>query len=158
MPRKVNTPLIKIHQPPRPHSQQGTLERRGTLNSLCQIRRIWQQMVPSPETSPRQVHIHPFRTQTKIKNYFYGNIRYLLKIIVKYFFKKSTGFINDIKTETLLDMYEGKNCIFLLIQASKTTSSSIKLSKDLGIGWRRSSVKSLSRKAKTTFITLPRSF
>jgi hypothetical protein len=56
-----------------------------------------------------------FRTQTKIKNYFYGNIRYLLKIIVKYFYQKSTGFINDIKTETLLDIYEGKRGTFFLI-------------------------------------------
>lgn len=49
------------------------------------------------------------RTQTKIKNYFYGNIRYLLKIILKFAFGKTrTGFVNDIKTEILLDMYEGK--------------------------------------------------
>jgi hypothetical protein len=45
------------------------------------------------------------RTQTKIKNYFYGNIRYLLKIIIKNFLKQSTGFINDVKTNILLDMY-----------------------------------------------------
>jgi phage-related holin len=39
------------------------------------------------------------RTQTKIKNYFYGNIRYLLKIILKFAFGKNrTGFVNDIKT------------------------------------------------------------
>ena len=63
----------------------------------------------SPSKAPSgQVPLDLARTQTKIKNYFYGNIRFLLKIIVKHFSKKSTGFINDIKTETLLEIYEGK--------------------------------------------------
>lgn len=62
-------------------------------------------MVLAAEASAWQVKLVLLRTQTKIKNYFYGTIRYFLKIIVKYFCKKSTGFINDIKTETLLDMY-----------------------------------------------------
>jgi hypothetical protein len=64
-----------------------------------------------------QKHL-PGRTQTKIKNYFYGNIRYFLKIIIKFFNKKSTGFVNDIKTETLLDMYEAKNSTPKLMQVS----------------------------------------
>jgi hypothetical protein len=96
------------------------------------------------------------RTQTKIKNYFYGNIRYLLKIIVKYFFKKSTGFINDIKTETLLDMYEAKNGIFSSIQLSMTISSSTKPSKDLDTGLKKSSVKKLLDKTRKIFTILPK--
>jgi len=62
-------------------------------------------MVFTTKTPPRQVTPQIVRTQTKIKNYFYGNIRFFLKIIIKYFHKKSTGFVNDIKTEVLLDMY-----------------------------------------------------
>ena len=46
-----------------------------------------------------------YRTQTKIKNYFYGNVRYLLKIIIKTVTSVKAGFINDIKTDTLLDIY-----------------------------------------------------
>ena len=66
-------------------------------------------MVFNSKTSPRSVISLLTSTQTKIKNYFYGNIRYLLKIILKIAFGKNrTGFVNDIKTETLLDMYEGK--------------------------------------------------
>jgi len=65
-------------------------------------------MVFTAKTSTRKVSLCENRTQTKIKNYFYGTIRYFLKIIVKYFCKRSTGFINDIKTEVLLDMYEAK--------------------------------------------------
>ena len=48
-------------------------------------------------------------TQTKIKNYFYGRIRFFLKIIIKLILKTNTGFIGDIKTDTLLDIYEAKN-------------------------------------------------
>jgi len=66
-------------------------------------------MVPHSKAPSRSVKVSQLRTQTKIKNYFYGNIRYLLKIILKVVFSKSrTGFVNDIKTDTLLDMYEGK--------------------------------------------------
>ena len=63
-------------------------------------------MVRDSKVSSRKVYNFPInRTQTKIKNYFYGNIRYLLKIIVKNFLKQSTGFINDVKTNILLDIY-----------------------------------------------------
>jgi len=65
-------------------------------------------VVSAAEASARQVTLPLGRTQTKIKNYFYGTIRYFLKIIIKYFCKKSTGFVNDIKTDTLLEMYEAK--------------------------------------------------
>jgi hypothetical protein len=65
-------------------------------------------VVPAPEAPAREVPLPSLRTQTKIKNYFYGTIRFFLKIIVKYFCKKSTGFINDIKTDTLLEMYEAR--------------------------------------------------
>lgn len=115
-------------------------------------------MVPSPKTPPRQVKPKLPRTQTKIKNYFYGNIRYLLKIIVKYFFKKSTGFINDIKTETLLDMYEGKNSTSFLTQPSKTTCSSTRPSKDSTLESRKNPVRNLFARAKMSFITLLKSF
>lgn len=63
-------------------------------------------MVPNSKTFAWSVCFFLVRTQTKIKNYFYGNIRYLLKIILKFIFGNAkTGFVNDIKTETLLDMY-----------------------------------------------------
>ena len=66
-------------------------------------------MVFTTKTSSRSVLDNLLRTQTKIKNYFYGNIRYLLKIIVKSVTKSRAGFINDLKTDFLLDIYEGKN-------------------------------------------------
>lgn len=66
-------------------------------------------MVFTTKAPSRQVRWHPLRTQTKIKNYFYGNIRYLLKIILKTVTKVKTGFINDVRTDVLLDIYEGKN-------------------------------------------------
>jgi hypothetical protein len=68
-------------------------------------------MVLTSKKSAGQVLLHVCRTQTKIKNYFYGNIRYFLKVVIKHFHRKSTGFVNDIKTETLLDVYEAKNGI-----------------------------------------------
>ena len=67
-------------------------------------------MVFTTEAPPRQVNRSSLRTQTKIKNYFYGNIRYLLKIILKTVTKVKTGFVNDVRTDVLLDIYEGKNC------------------------------------------------
>lgn len=80
-------------------------------------------MVDAAETPAGEVVIRSYRTQTKIKNYFYGNIRYFLKIIIKHFHKKSTGFVNDIKTETLLELYEAKNSTFPITEISKTTRS-----------------------------------
>lgn len=76
-------------------------------------------MVFTPKKPPGQV-LHPgFRTQTKIKNYFYGNIRYFLKVVIRHFHRKSTGLVNDIKTDTLLDLYEAKNSITQLTQTSR---------------------------------------
>lgn len=66
-------------------------------------------MVFTTKAPSRQVKWPSLRTQTKIKNYFYGNIRYLLKIILKTVTKVKTGFINDVRTDILLDIYEGKN-------------------------------------------------
>lgn len=66
-------------------------------------------MVPPPETPARPVQHRPLSTQTKIKNYFYGRIRFFLKLIVKIILRENTGFIGDIKTEALLDIYEAKN-------------------------------------------------
>lgn len=48
------------------------------------------------------------QNSNKDKKLFLWNNQIFLKIIIKYFCKKSTGFINDIKTEILLDMYEAK--------------------------------------------------
>lgn len=47
--------MIQIHQPPRPRSQQGGLERRRTRNPLQQVRGVRQQMVSITETSSRPV-------------------------------------------------------------------------------------------------------
>jgi hypothetical protein len=66
-------------------------------------------MVFTPKTSARPVIHSQCSTQTKIKNYFYGRIRFFLKIIIKFILKTNTGFIGDIKTDTLLDIFEAKN-------------------------------------------------
>lgn len=66
-------------------------------------------MVPATKTFARSVLLPQPSTQTKIKNYFYGRIRFFLKIIIKIILKANTGFIGDIKTDTLLDIYEAKN-------------------------------------------------
>jgi hypothetical protein len=76
-------------------------------------------VVPLTKTSARPVLLALPSTQTKIKNYFYGNIRYLLKLILKYFVRTSTGFINDIKTDTLLNIYESKEGTYPLMQSMK---------------------------------------
>ena len=72
-------------------------------------------MVFDTKISARKVVRFLVRTQTKIKNYFYGNIRYALKVIVKYFMKSSTGFLNDINTETLVNIYESEEGYFRAI-------------------------------------------
>jgi len=89
---------IQVHQPPRSQCKQVAMELIGALNSLYQVRLVWKQMVFTSKTLTWKVNKFLVRTQTKIKNYFYGTIRYFLKIIIKYFCKKSTGFVNDIKT------------------------------------------------------------
>lgn len=42
-----------------------------------------------------------YRTQCKIKNVFYGNIKNLLKTTYKYFTNKTASFINRMKTDEL---------------------------------------------------------
>lgn len=103
-----------------------------------------------------QKHL-PGRTQTKIKNYFYGNIRYFLKIIIKFFNKKSTGFVNDIKTETLLDMYEAKNSTPTSIQVSMAMLLSPAPSKNSSIELKNMPVKNLSGRTKRRFTISPSS-
>jgi hypothetical protein len=73
-------------------------------------------VVFTSKTPPRSVNHHPLRTQTKIKNYFYGRIRFFLKLIIKIILRENTGFIGDIKTETLLDIYEANNSNFQNIE------------------------------------------
>lgn len=65
-------------------------------------------MVPHPEAPPRTARPSLCSTQTKIKNYFYGNIRLLLKIALRAFVACSTGFINDLRTEALVNIYESQ--------------------------------------------------
>ena len=96
--RGTPPPKMQIHQPPRPRSQQGRLERWRTRDTLQQVRGIRQQVVSITETSSWPVKHYPFRTQTKIKNYFYGRIRFFLKLIIKIILRDNTGFIGDIKT------------------------------------------------------------
>lgn len=67
-------------------------------------------MVLNLPASTRQVAKNQLRTQTKIKNYFYGQIRLFLKIGIIVILREEPGFINDIKTNILIDIYEGKNC------------------------------------------------
>jgi len=108
-------------------------------------------MVFTTEALTRQVVYFRLRTQTKIKNYFYGNIRYFLKLIIKHFHKKSTGFVNDIKTDTLLDLYEAKNSNNGLKQIFKVIPLYQKLSDISDIGWRDIVVKDLLEKMKKLF-------
>lgn len=81
-------------------------------------------MVFTAKASAWSVKLSPCRTQTKIKNYFYGNIRFLLKIIIKSILKIKAGFINDIKTDTLLDIYQGKNGTPTITQILKASTLS----------------------------------
>ena len=66
-------------------------------------------MVLAPKAPAWKVCNSTFRTQTKIKNYFYGRIRFFLKLITKIILRVNTGFIGDIKTDVLLDIYEATN-------------------------------------------------
>lgn len=47
------------------------------------------------------------RTQCKIKNVFYGNIKNLLKTVYKFFTLKTAPFINSIPTDFLQVIYDG---------------------------------------------------
>ena len=70
-------------------------------------------MVRAAEMFARKVRISLLRTQTKIKNQFYGNVRLLLKTVTRLCLKASCGFINDIKTDALLHIYDGTGSIHL---------------------------------------------
>lgn len=80
-------------------------------------------MVPSSETSAKAVWLTLNSTQTKIKNYFYGNIRLLLKVIIQEALSNKAGFVNDIRTDLLLDIYEAKKRNYLLTKNFKETIS-----------------------------------
>lgn len=116
--------LIQLHKPPGPRREQVGLERRVAGDPLQQVRGVRQQMVPPAEAPARPVRHPPRSTQTKIKNYFYGRIRFFLKLIVKIILRENTGFIGDIKTEALLDIYEAKNSSLDTSQSSRAFPSS----------------------------------
>lgn len=119
-----NSAVTQVHQPPGPGREQGRLERRRARDPVQQVRRVRQQMVPAAETPARPVRMRSLSTQTKIKNYFYGRIRFFLKLIVKIILRENTGFIGDIKTEALLDIYEAKNSTQPTIQSLRGFRSS----------------------------------
>jgi len=110
-------------------------------------------MVFITKTPSWKVLLPSLRTQTKIKNYFYGNIRYFLKIIIKHFHRKSTGFVNDIKTETLLDLYEAKNSTTALNKIFRAFGLCLKPLNALNIEWTSIVVKILFVKMNKHFIT-----
>jgi hypothetical protein len=63
-------------------------------------------MVDDPATGPQQVLPSPFRTQCKLKNVFYGNVKNLLKTTYKYFTLKTSPFFNSISTDFLQLIYD----------------------------------------------------
>ena len=67
----------------------------------------------------RTVLLRRGSTQTKIKNQFYGNVRLLLKTITRCCLKASSGFINDIRTDALLHIYDGTGSTHVLRQTSR---------------------------------------
>jgi hypothetical protein len=127
------------------------MERRRTINFIQQIRRVWQQVVSIAKASTRSVLLPPPSTQTKIKNYLYGRIRFFLKIIIKILLRANTGFIGDIKTETLLDIYEAKNSNCAFIQNLKVTPSSRRQSRSWSIKYKRIHVLNWSNKTVNSF-------
>jgi hypothetical protein len=108
-------------------------------------------MVFTTEAPTGQVVYCRLRTQTKIKNYFYGNIRYFLKLIVKHFHKKNTGFVNDIKTDTLLDLFDAKNSKNCLKQVFKVIRLYRKLSGCSAIKWKGRPANKLSCRIRRPF-------
>jgi hypothetical protein len=64
-------------------------------------------MVHDPTIPQVQVKNTPLRTQCKIKNVFYGNIKNLLKTAYKFFTLKTAPFINTISTDFLQVIYDG---------------------------------------------------
>jgi len=115
-------------------------------------------MVFTTKAPSWQVKWPSLRTQTKIKNYFYGNIRYLLKIILKTVTKVKTGFINDVRTDILLDIYEGKNGKCILMQILRDSVLSIRPLDGSASKLTRSRLKSSSSKINSSSKILPISF
>lgn len=75
-------------------------------------------MVHDPTIPQMQVKVVPFRTQCKIKNVFYGNIKNLLKTVYKFFTLKTAPFINTISTDFLQLIYDGCMGTTFFIQSS----------------------------------------
>ena len=147
--------VTQVYQPPGPGREQGGLERRGARDPLQQVRRARQQMVPAAEAPARPVPTHPLSTQTKIKNYFYGRIRFFLKLIVKIILRENTGFIGHIKTEALLDIYEAKNSTRPTIKSSRASPSSRGPSRASSTRSRRRPASGSSRTTRRNSRSLP---
>lgn len=64
-------------------------------------------MVVDPAVSQKEVKPLLCRTQCKIKNVFYGNVKNLLKTTYKFFTFKTAPFINTISTDYLQLIYDG---------------------------------------------------
>lgn len=64
-------------------------------------------MVLDPAIRQKEVKHHLCRTQCKIKNVFYGNVKNLLKTTYKFFTLKTAPFINTISTDYLQLIYDG---------------------------------------------------
>jgi hypothetical protein len=75
---------------------------RATLNSD-------QSGALSSERSPAGILYESYRTENKIKNKFYGNIRIFLRFVVNYFnnTKEDTMWIHKINPSILNDIYKG---------------------------------------------------
>jgi hypothetical protein len=63
-------------------------------------------VVDDPAVRAVQVRARRFRTQCKIKNVFYGNIKNLLKTAYKFFTLRTAPFINSIPTDYLQLIYD----------------------------------------------------
>lgn len=64
-------------------------------------------MVAHPAIRQKEVKPILCRTQCKIKNVFYGNVKNLLKTTYKFFTFKTAPFINTISTDYLQLIYDG---------------------------------------------------
>lgn len=109
MPIKVHFRIIEVCQPSWSIAWQKFLTFwRLITNTLHEILRIWSQMVFNSNIHSKSVLFESYsRTQIKIKNIFYGNVRLFLKKLYKYFTKKTSVFINKLKTDDLQNIYDG---------------------------------------------------
>lgn len=70
---------------------------------------------------PGRYSLPLFRTQIRIKNHFYGVLRGITRLILKYFKEapgSETKISNRINPNTLKNMYKGINCNIIVIQNS----------------------------------------